>query len=81
MRDRTFLVLELIKNPKIVSAVLQELTEHGWYYEEHLAIISKQDVLDVLKQFLNARLLLSKEIRSCGEWLKAACRGNVAQII
>ena len=54
MRERTSLVLELIKNPKAVSAVLQELAEHGWYCEEHLTVITKQDVLDVLKQFLAA---------------------------
>ncbi len=60
MRDRTTLVLELIKNPKTVSAVLQELAEHGWYCEEYLAIISKQDVLDVLKQFLKADITVAE---------------------
>ncbi len=54
MRDRTSLVLELIKNPKTVSAVLQELAEHGWYCEEHLAVVTKRGVLDVLKQFSGA---------------------------
>ncbi len=60
MRDRTTLVLELIKNSKTISAVLQELAEHGWYCEGHLAIISKQDVLDVLKQFLNADITVAE---------------------
>lgn len=54
MRDRTTLVLELIKNPKTVDTVLQELAEHGWYCEEHLAVLSKQDVLVVVKQFQNS---------------------------
>lgn len=54
MRDRTILVMELISNPKTVEPVLQELTEHGWYCEEYLAMISKQDVLDILKQFQSA---------------------------
>ncbi len=54
MRDRTSLVLELIKNPKTVKTVLKELAEHGWYCEEHLAVITKRDVLDVLKQYLGA---------------------------
>ncbi|MGV8933437.1 MAG: hypothetical protein ACOH1I_02370 [Gallionellaceae bacterium] len=54
MRERNILVLELIKNPKTVNAVMAELSEHGWYCEEHLAIVTKQDVLDVLKLLLNA---------------------------
>ncbi len=54
MRDRTTLVLELIQNPKTVDIVLQELAEHGWYCEEHLAIISKQNVLEVIKRFQQA---------------------------
>lgn len=61
MRDRTALVLELINQPKAVEALLQELADHGWYCEKHLAIISKQDVLAVLKQFENG-LLSAQEI-------------------
>lgn len=53
MRDRTSLLLELIKNPQTVDLVLAELSEHGWFCEEHLAIVTKQDVLDIFKQFLN----------------------------
>jgi len=68
MRDRTSLVLELIKNPKSVSAVLEELSEHGWYCEKHLAVIYKQDVLSVLKQFQKAELTAT-EIQA---WANAA---------
>lgn len=60
MRDRTTLVMELIKNPKTVKAVLQELSEHGWYCEEYLAIVTKQDVLDIFKQFFNAECTSSE---------------------
>ena len=56
MRDRTSLVLELIKTPKSISAVLEELNAHGWYCEKHLAIVRKQDVLAVLKKFQNGEL-------------------------
>ena len=51
MRDRTSLVLELISNPKTVATVILELAEYGWYCENHLAVVTKQDVLAVLKQF------------------------------
>lgn len=51
MRDRTSLVLELISNPKTVSAIIDELAGYGWYCEKHLAMVTKQDVLAVLKQF------------------------------
>lgn len=51
MRDRKVLVLELIKNPKTVGTVLQELCEYGWYCETPLATLTKLDVLAVLKQF------------------------------
>jgi hypothetical protein len=51
MRDRTSLVLALIQQPEMASELLQELSEYGWHCEEQLAIITKQDVLAVLKQF------------------------------
>lgn len=51
MRDRTSLVLELIGNPKTVSAITQELAIYGWYCENCLAVVTKLDVLAVLKQF------------------------------
>ena len=51
MRDRTSLVLELIHKPEMVNAILPELTAYGWHCEEQLAIVTKQDVLAVLKRF------------------------------
>jgi hypothetical protein len=63
MRDRTDLVLELITQPKAVEVVLQELAGHGWYCEKHLAVIGKQHVLAVLKQF-ESGLLSAAEIRA-----------------
>ena len=54
MRDRKVLVLELINNPKTVNTVLQELCEYGWYCEKPLAMLTKFDVLAVLKQFERA---------------------------
>lgn len=51
MRERAELVLELIRNPKAVQPVLQELAEYGWYCEKPLATLCKSDVLAVLKQF------------------------------
>ena len=61
MRDRATLVLELIGNPKNVNSVLSELTEYGWYCEEHLAQVSKTNVLAVLKQF-EAGTLTGEEV-------------------
>ena len=54
MRERKVLLLELIKNPKAVNNVSQELSEYGWYCEKPLAMLTKQDVLAVLKQFERA---------------------------
>lgn len=51
MRDRTSLVLELISNPKTVNRVTQELAVFGWYCENCLAVVTKQNVLTILKQF------------------------------
>lgn len=64
MRDRKVLVLELIKNPKTVNTVLQELCEYGWYCEKPLVTLTKLDVLAVLKQFERA-VLSAAEIE---EW-------------
>jgi hypothetical protein len=61
MRDRTTLVLELINQPKAAAEILQELAEHGWYCEKHLAVIGKAHVLAVLKQF-EGGLLSAPEI-------------------
>jgi len=56
MRDRTSLVLELIKNPNTVTAITEELAAYGWYCESHLAEVTKLDVLAVLRQFENGAL-------------------------
>ena len=61
MRDRAELVLELIANPKNINSVLRELAGYGWYCEEHLAQITKIDVLTVLKHF-EASILTSEEV-------------------
>ena len=63
MRDRTTLVIELIKTPHIAADLTQELAAYGWFCESHLAVVSKQDVLAVLKQFENGRLN-AQEIKS-----------------
>jgi len=69
MRDRTSLVLELIKSPKTVATVTQELAEYDWHSEKHLAVVTKSDVLAVLKQFENA-LLSAPEIKV---WANSIC--------
>lgn len=51
MRDRTSLVLDLIQKPEMANAILSELSGYGWHCEEQLAIVTKQDVLAVLKKF------------------------------
>ena len=51
MRDRTTLVIELIQNPHTVNDTTDELATYGWYCDGYLAIVSKQDVLAVLKRF------------------------------
>ena len=56
MRDRTSLVLELINKPKTVTAITQELAAYGWYSESCLAVVTKLDILAVLKQFENKEL-------------------------
>lgn len=62
MRDRASLVLELIRNPKTAPALTQELAAYGWYCEEDLAVVTKLDVLAVLKQFEKG-LLSADEVR------------------
>ena len=63
MSDRTSLVLELIKNPKTVSETTRELAGYGWYCENYLAVVTKLDVLAVLKQFENG-VLNAEEIKA-----------------
>jgi len=56
MRDRTLLVVELISNPKTVAAINGELAAYDRHCDQHLAEITKRDVLAVIKQFKNAAL-------------------------
>lgn len=56
MRDRAQLVLELIGNPKVAPDIAGELAGHGHYCEKHLAVVTKQNVLAVLKQFEDGSL-------------------------
>jgi len=56
MRNRTTLVIELINNPKMAATITQELAGYAWGSENHLAEVTKLDVLSVLKQFENAAL-------------------------
>ena len=51
MRDHASLVLDLIQKPDLTCSILQELSEYGWDCDEHLAIVTKLDVLAVLKRF------------------------------
>lgn len=67
MRDRKTLLQELVINPKTVKDVLQELSLHGWYCEQHFFVITKRDVLETLKQFLQGKLS-SVEVR---DWANA----------
>jgi hypothetical protein len=69
MRDRTSLVLELISKPKMVVAITQELAEYDWHSENHLAVVTKSDVLAVLKQFEHA-LLDASEVKA---WANSLC--------
>lgn len=63
MRDRTSLVLELISNPKTVATIIHELAVYGWYCENPLAMVTKRDVLAVLKQF-ESGILSVAEVRA-----------------
>jgi hypothetical protein len=56
MRDRAFLVLELIRSPKTAAEIVQELAAHGHACEKHLGEVGKVDVLAVLKQFERGHL-------------------------
>jgi hypothetical protein len=69
MRDRTLLVLELIGKPKMINAIIQELAEYDWHSESHLAVVTKSDVLVVLKQFEHA-LLSASEVKA---WANSIC--------
>ena len=56
MRDRTFLVLEIIRNPCPDRLVIEELAEYGPDSDEPLAMLSRTDFITVLRQFENEAL-------------------------
>jgi hypothetical protein len=56
MRDRTVLVLELIRNPRPDSLVIQELAAYGPDSDAPLAVVSRADFITVLRQFENDAL-------------------------
>lgn len=51
MRDRTVLVLEIIRNPCPERSVLEELAEYGHDCDAPLAMLSRSDFITVLRQF------------------------------
>jgi hypothetical protein len=60
MRDRTLLVLELIRNPRAEPGIIEELAEYGRDCDCHLAMVSRSDVLVILRQFLEETLSASE---------------------
>jgi hypothetical protein len=51
MRDRTVLVLEIIRNPCPDSLVIEELSEYEADIDAPLAMVSREDLISVLRQF------------------------------
>ena len=51
MRDRTVLVLEIIRNPCPDSLVIEELAEYGPDSDAPLAMVSREDLITMLQQF------------------------------
>jgi hypothetical protein len=56
MRDRTVLVLELIRNPRPDALVIEELAAYGAASDSPLAMLSRADFVTMLRQFENGRL-------------------------
>lgn len=56
MRDRTVLVIEIIRNPRPDREVLEELAEYGHHCDGPLATLSRNDLFAVLQQFENDQL-------------------------
>lgn len=51
MRDRTELVLELIRNPRPDTLVIEELAEYGPDSDAPLAMLSRTDFIAMLRKF------------------------------
>jgi hypothetical protein len=64
MRDRTVLVLELIRNPRPDALVIEELARYGLASESPLAMVSRADFIAMLQQFKEGTL----EAREFKEW-------------
>jgi hypothetical protein len=56
MRDRTVLVLEIIRNPRPDTLVIEELALYGLDCEAPLAMLSRADFINILRQFKNEAL-------------------------
>ena len=64
MRDRTVLVLELIRNPRPDVLVIEELARYGMASDAPLAMVSRTDFITMLQQFENGIL----EAQEFKEW-------------
>ena len=51
MRDRTVLVLEIIRNPHPDRLIIEELAEYGVDSDEPLAMVSRTDFISMLQRF------------------------------
>jgi hypothetical protein len=56
MHDRTVLVLELIRNPRADSQIVEALAALGPHNGDPLAIVSRTDFISVLRQFESGSL-------------------------
>jgi len=64
MRDRTVLVLELIRNPRPDAMVIEELASYGLASDAPLAMVSRADLMSLLQQFKSGSL----EAQAFKEW-------------
>ena len=64
MRERTVLVLELIRNPRPDALVIEELDRYGMACEAPLAMVSRADFISMLQQFQSGAL----EAQEFKEW-------------
>jgi hypothetical protein len=64
MRDRTVLVLELIRNPRPDALVIEELAAYGLASDAPLAVVSRADFITMLRQFEDGALV-AQELK---EW-------------
>ena len=60
MRNRTFLLMELIHNPLTDPDIIQELEAYPVAYGQHLATVSRADFLAILRQFEDGKLNASQ---------------------